>query len=67
MREFIIHFITVIMGMLLKILLIHIAVFLLTESLISLISGLDICLVIILRVNDLKFLINLTVGIQLDK
>ena len=68
MRVIIMHLKSLIMRMLLlKILLIHVAMVILTESLVSLIFGLDISLVIIFRVNDLELLINLTVSIHLDK
>jgi len=66
-NELVKHF-TMIIGVLLKILFMHIAsIFILTESLVSLIFGLDISLVIIFGIDDLKLLMNLTVGIQLDK
>jgi hypothetical protein len=66
-NELVKHF-TMIIGVLLKILFMHIAsIFILTESLVSLIFGLDIRLVIKFGIDDLKLLINLTVGIQLDK
>ena len=48
-------------------LLIHVAVIILTESLVALILGLDITLVVKLGIDDLELLINLTVGTQLDK
>jgi len=62
MWELVIHFTMVIWRS-----LIHVAVFILTESLVALILGLDITLVIKLGIDDLELLINLTVGTQLDK
>jgi hypothetical protein len=62
MWELVIHFTMVIWR-----LLIHVAVFILTESLVALILGLDITLVVKLGIDDLELLINLTVGTQLDK